>query len=48
VVFLVGGKSTLEFLAKAREWLQDNSVGVAAGVLAAIGVLLLVGGLTSL
>lgn len=48
VVFLVGGTSTLEFLTRAREWLQTNSVGVAAGVLAAIGVLLLVGGLTSL
>lgn len=48
VVFLVGGKSTLTRLAAAREWLQKNSVGVASAVLAAIGVLLLVGGLTKL
>ena len=48
VVFLVGGKSTLKSLTVAREWLQTNSVSVASVVLAAIGVLLLVGGLTKL
>jgi threonine/homoserine/homoserine lactone efflux protein len=48
VVFLVGGRSTLEALARTREWLQTNSVAVASAVLGAIGVLLLVGGLTKL
>lgn len=48
VVFLVGGKSTLRSLAAAREWLQKNSVSVASVVLAALGVLLLVGGLTKM
>jgi Sap, sulfolipid-1-addressing protein len=48
VVFLVGGRSTLKTLAATREWLQRNSVAVASAVLAALGVLLLVGGLTRL
>lgn len=48
VFFLVGGPSTLESLAATREWLQRNSVAVASAVLAAIGVLLVVGGLTKL
>ncbi len=45
VVFLVGGRSTLTRLKTTREWLQTNSVAVASGVLAAIGLLLVVGGL---
>ncbi|HRY09292.1 MAG: GAP family protein [Actinobacteria bacterium] len=48
VVFVVGGDATLARLEKARDWLQTNSVAVASGVLAAIGVLLVVGGLTKL
>ena len=43
-VFVLGGRSTLETLTRAREWLQRNSVMVAAAVLAAIGLILLVGG----
>ncbi len=48
VIFLAGGESTLKTLAATREWLQRNSVAVASVVLAALGVLLLVGGLTKL
>ena len=47
-VFLLGGRSTLETLTRAREWLQRNSVMVAAAVLAAIGLILLVGGAVKL
>jgi len=48
VVFLVGGQSTLRTLTTWREWLQRNSVVVAAVVLAAIGAMLLVSGLAKL
>ena len=48
VVFLLGGQSTLKTLTTWREWLQVNSVVVAAVVLAAIGMLLLVSGVTKL
>ncbi|MBP7405537.1 MAG: GAP family protein [Candidatus Microthrix sp.] len=48
VVFLVGGQRTLKSLDATREWLQHNSVAVASAVLTAIGVLLLVGGVTKL
>ena len=47
-VFVLGGRSTLETLTRAREWLQRNSVVVAAVVLGAIGVILLVGGVVKL
>ncbi len=47
-VFVLGGKSALETLTRAREWLQRNSVVVAAVVLGAIGVILLVGGVVKL
>ncbi len=46
--FVLGGRSTLETLTRAREWLQRNSVVVAAVVLGAIGVILLVGGVVKL
>lgn len=48
VVFLVGGQSTLRTLTTWRDWLQRNSVVVAAVVLAAIGAMLLVSGLAKL
>ncbi|MEZ5185210.1 MAG: hypothetical protein R2720_05660 [Candidatus Nanopelagicales bacterium] len=48
VVFLAGGESSLRRLGTAREWLQRNSAAVAAGVLAVLGLFLLVGGMSKL
>lgn len=48
VIFLLGGDRTLRKLEDSREWLERNNAAVASGVLALIGVWLVVSGIGKL
>lgn len=48
VIFIAGGQRALRSLESARGWLQENSVVVAAVVLAFLGLFLILGGLAKL
>jgi threonine/homoserine/homoserine lactone efflux protein len=48
LVFLIGGRSALDALARAREWLQRNNAAVTAAVLVALGAWLVLGGIAKL
>ena len=48
LIFLLGGDRTLRRLEESREWLERNNAAVASGVLALIGVWLVLGGIGKL
>lgn len=48
IVFLVGGRSSLDRLTLARDWLQRNNTAVTSVVLAVLGLWLLLGGVLKL